>query len=89
MNKLKRPVFLLLTAGILCATGTAAYFSDFEDIRETRRNSIMLCGQVGSGKSHLSIAIALNMLRSNTRVMYMPYRDIITNIKFKVYNNKI
>ena len=30
MNKLKRPVFLLLTAGILCATGTAAYFSDFE-----------------------------------------------------------
>ena len=30
MNKLKRPVFLLLTAGLLCATGTAAYFSDFE-----------------------------------------------------------
>ena len=30
MNKLKRPVFLLLTTGILCATGTAAYFSDFE-----------------------------------------------------------
>jgi len=58
-----------------------AYFSDFDDIRETRRNSIMLCGQVGSGKSHLSIAIAINMLRSNTRVMYMPYRDVITNIK--------
>ena len=30
MNKLKRPVFLLLTTGLLCATGTAAYFSDFE-----------------------------------------------------------
>ena len=30
MNKLKRPVFFLLTTGLLCATGTAAYFSDFE-----------------------------------------------------------
>ena len=30
MNKLKRPVFTSLTAGLLCAAGTAAYFSDFE-----------------------------------------------------------
>ena len=30
MNKLKRPFFLLLITGLLCATGTAAYFSDFE-----------------------------------------------------------
>lgn len=58
-----------------------AYFSDYEDIKESRRNSIMLCGQVGSGKTHLSIAIAINMLRTNIRVMYMPYRDVITNIK--------
>lgn len=58
-----------------------AYFHDFDDIRETRRNSIMLCGQVGSGKTHLSIAIAINMLRTNIRVVYMPYRDVITKIK--------
>lgn len=30
MKKLKRPAFFLLAAGILCATGTVAYFSDFE-----------------------------------------------------------
>ena len=56
-------------------------FSDFDEIRDTRRNSIMLCGQVGSGKTHLSIALALNFLKKKTRVMYMPYRDVITKIK--------
>ena len=57
------------------------YFSEFDEIREKRRNSIMLCGQVGSGKSHLTIALAINFLKRKINVMYMPYRDIITNIK--------
>ncbi|MCS6111350.1 AAA family ATPase [Clostridium botulinum] len=58
-----------------------AYFSDFDEIRNSRRNSILLCGQVGSGKSHLTIALGLNFLKRNVRVMYMPYRDVITKIK--------
>lgn len=41
----------------------------------------MLCGQVGSGKSHLCVALALNFLKQKIRVVYMPYRDVITKIK--------
>lgn len=58
-----------------------AYYKAFEEVRSVRRNSIMLCGQVGSGKTHLSIALALNLIQKGIRVVYMPYRDIITSLK--------
>ena len=59
----------------------AAYCTDFDEIRGGRRNSILLCGQVGSGKTHCSIALAINFLKQKIRVVYMPYRDVITKIK--------
>lgn len=58
-----------------------AYFKDFNNIRNCRKNSILLCGQVGGGKTHLSVALALNFLKKNIKVVYMPYRDVITRIK--------
>lgn len=58
-----------------------AYYKDFQNIRKDRRNSIMLCGQVGSGKTHLTVALALNFMNKKIKVMYMPYRDVITKIK--------
>jgi DNA replication protein DnaC len=58
-----------------------AYYKDFETRRSSRHNSIILCGQVGSGKTHLSIAIAFNFMNNNIKVVYMPYRDIVTKIK--------
>jgi len=58
-----------------------AYYQDFEEVRSERRNSILFCGQVGSGKTHLSVALAINFLKKKTRVVYMPYRDVITKIK--------
>ena len=30
-----------------------AYYHDFDEVRGRRRNSILFCGQVGSGKTHL------------------------------------
>lgn len=60
---------------------TIAYYKDFDSICSSRKNSILLCGQVGGGKTHLSIALALNLLQKNIKVVYMPYRDVITSLK--------
>jgi DNA replication protein DnaC len=64
-----------------------AYFKDFQKIQGGRKNSIMFCGQPGSGKTHLSIALALNFLDKNIKVVYMPYRDNITKIKQNMLDN--
>ena len=58
-----------------------AYFNYFPRDRNKRENSILFCGQVGSGKTHLAISIALNLIKKNYKVVYMPYRDIITKLK--------
>lgn len=57
------------------------FYKQFEEIKSSRRNSIIFCGQVGSGKTHLSIALALNLMRKGIRVVYLPYRDVITAVK--------
>jgi DNA replication protein DnaC len=58
-----------------------AYYQYFHQIRSSRKNSILFCGQVGSGKTHCSIALALNFLKQKIKIVYMPYRDVITKIK--------
>ncbi len=62
-------------------TTAIGYFKQFESIWKSRHNSIMFLGQVGSGKTHISIALAINLLKSKVNVVYMPYRDSIVNIK--------
>lgn len=57
------------------------YIKDFESIKDTRVNSIAFIGQVGSGKTHLSISIALNLLERGIGTVYMPYRDEIMRLK--------
>ena len=58
-----------------------AYFNDFANIKNSRHNSIIFCGQPGSGKTHLAIALAINFIKKNLKVIYFPYRDVITKIK--------
>lgn len=58
-----------------------SFYKAFSSIKSTRKNSVMFCGQVGSGKTHLSIALALNLMKKNIKVVYLPYRDVITSIK--------
>lgn len=65
-----------------------SYYKSFEEIRNARKNSIMFCGQVGSGKTHLSIALALNFIKKGIRVVYMPYRDVITNLKQNILDEE-
>lgn len=64
------------------------YFLSFEKIKNTKNNSILLAGQVGSGKTHLAVAIALNLLKRHHKVEYMPYRDEITKLKQNIINSQ-
>lgn len=59
----------------------AEYYKAFYTIRTDRRNSILLCGNPGSGKTHIALALANNFLKKGIRVVYMPYRDIVTKLK--------
>lgn len=58
------------------------YCKEFPEIRNTRRNSVLYQGQVGSGKTHLSMAICNNIMTVHrVGCIYMAYREEITKIK--------
>jgi len=74
--------FKVTTKAVEIAYKTAKdYVVKFEEIKKTKNNSIALLGQVGSGKTHLSIAIANELMKQNVGVKYMQYREDITRIK--------
>lgn len=58
-----------------------SYVNNFKNIKDTKSNSIMFLGQVGSGKTHLSLAIANKLMNDGLGVLYMSYREVITYIK--------
>ena len=61
------------------------YSENFPEIRHQRHNSILFMGQVGSGKTHLSMAICNKLLNDyKIPVLYMPYRETILRIKQSV-----
>lgn len=65
------------------------YFKEFEPIEKERQNSIAFLGKmegctkhgVGTGKTHLGIALTNNLLQKGVEVVYMSYREEITRIK--------
>ena len=58
------------------------YCKEFPEIRNTRRNSVLYQGQVGSGKTHLSMAICNNIMTIHrVGCLYMAYREEVTKIK--------
>ena len=58
------------------------FCKNYQDIKESRHNSILLLGQVGSGKTHLALASANALLDyQKIRVVYMPYREMVTRLK--------
>lgn len=57
------------------------YITNFESIRTERNNSISLLGQPGSGKTHLTIAIANALLKQGIGVIYMQYCEVVTHLK--------
>ena len=65
-----------------------SYSNKFEELRVARKNSIMFCGQVGSGKTHLAMSIANILLDKGIGVIYMPYRSSITNLKQSILDEE-
>ena len=58
------------------------YCKEFPTIRNTKRNSVLYMGQVGSGKTHLSMAICNAVMdHHKTGVLYMAYREEMVRIK--------
>lgn len=58
------------------------YAEVFEQIEDKTQNSALFLGQVGCGKTHLSMAIANYLLKEkNIAVVYMPYRETMTLLK--------
>lgn len=57
------------------------YVKNFKETRHCRHNSIMFCGQSGSGKTHLGTAICGSLMAMCIPVIYMPYRNAMTKLK--------
>ena len=66
---------------MLAYSKAKSYSKKFEELRVARQNSIIFCGQVGSGKTHLAMSIGNVLLDTGAGVIYMPYRSSITNLK--------
>lgn len=65
------------------------YFQNFEALEKEKYNSILLCGQVGAGKTHLGIALSNNLITRMIAVIYMPYRNVITALKQNITNDEV
>lgn len=57
------------------------YVKRFKEIRERRNNSIAFMGQPGTGKTHLSCAIANALMAKGLQVLYFPHREGFSELK--------
>ena len=64
------------------------YYQGFLKTEKERYNSILFSGQVGSGKTHLGMAIANNLLEQKIPVVFMPYRNVVTTLKQNITNEE-
>lgn len=64
------------------------YANTYKLIKDTKNNSLALLGQVGSGKTHLTIAVANKLMANNIGVRYMQYREDIPRIKRAATNEE-
>lgn len=62
-------------------TKAMQYVKNFYQTEHDRYNSIMFCGQIGAGKTHLGIAICGELMKKGVPVSYMAYRNVVTKLK--------
>ena len=64
------------------------YVKNFDQTEHERYNSIMFCGQVGAGKTHLGTAICGELMKKGVAVIYMAYRNAVTKIKQNIIDEE-
>lgn len=57
------------------------YTNRYESIKDTKKNSLLLIGQVGSGKTHLALAVLNQLMARNIGVKYMEYVSEVKELK--------
>jgi len=57
------------------------YYRNFQDIHETRHNSIALLGEPGAGKTHLLMAISNCLISQGVGVTYFPWVEGFNELK--------
>lgn len=74
-------------------TTASKYVNNINSIINNRENSILFCGSVGSGKTHLSMGVANKLMDKGIGVIIMPYSQDIIRLKQnrmdKEYYNKL
>lgn len=69
-------------------TKAIQYVKNFGQTEHDRYNSIMFCGQVGVGKTHLGTAICSELMNSGVAVIYMAYRNAVTKLKQNIIDEE-
>lgn len=57
------------------------YVKRFQEIQRSKHNSLLFCGQVGAGKTHLGTACSVKLLEQGVSVLYVSYRESMTRLK--------
>lgn len=69
-------------------TKAIQYVKNFGQTEHDRYNSIMFCGQVGAGKTHLGTAICGELMNKGVAVIYMAYRNAVTKLKQNIIDEE-
>ena len=62
-------------------TVASKYVNNIASIIDSRENSILFCGKVGSGKTHLSMGVANKLMDRGIATIIMPYSQDIIRLK--------
>lgn len=72
-------------AQLIDAKKTAERFANsIDEGNVNESHSLLLCGQVGAGKTHLGTACSMSLINKGIAVIYMGYREEMTSIKSKI-----
>lgn len=67
---------------------TFSYATRFRGIKLDRFNSLLLCGKPGTGKTTLGLSVVNYLLNDGIPVLYVSYREMITELKQLQYGNE-